>query len=437
MDTYLLLRSNKKSGPYSFEQLVNFGLKPYDLVWVEGKSAAWRYPSEVDGLKNYAPVTEEQPYDRFYKKPAEKPVNNPDQHSQPEVQIIQKEDPYVLPIENKTTTASKKVFVSMPGNHVAKKSAQPTTIKESIIPEQRPLNIEEKKVEPRPALIKEEPIVNDIRPTEEPTLNEKYSESLEDIKRRYTETYLNRKKKPGWTSTHTSIAQVFGGAVFFCFLVVVLYKNFAEEDKPQPRTTIIQPDKRSINTGTVTTTSAIPPVVAETNKKQENKQQLKKEKTNTPPDQDPYATTLKENDAVINENKVAAAEYKPEKKAVTTKSTQEPGPEQVKPKTRPININKQVFVRANKYKQRAFGGVVDLELTVHNDSKFQLDKVVVELQYLKPSEQPLKTERIVFNSVEPNGSLTLKIPDYLRGVKLNYRVMEIESSQYESYTAGL
>ena len=50
MDTYLLLRSNKQSGPYSLQQLVNFGLKPYDLVWVEGRSAAWRYPSEVEDL---------------------------------------------------------------------------------------------------------------------------------------------------------------------------------------------------------------------------------------------------------------------------------------------------------------------------------------------------------------------------------------------------
>ena len=76
MDTYLLLRSNKQSGPYSLQQLVSFGLKPYDLVWVEGKSAAWRYPSEVEGLKAYAPATEEQPYDRFYKKTEEKPQEN-------------------------------------------------------------------------------------------------------------------------------------------------------------------------------------------------------------------------------------------------------------------------------------------------------------------------------------------------------------------------
>ena len=71
MPSYLLLRNNKQSGPLSQDQLLQLGLKPYDLVWIEGKSAAWRYPSEVPELKNYAPIVEEQPYDRFYKKQTE------------------------------------------------------------------------------------------------------------------------------------------------------------------------------------------------------------------------------------------------------------------------------------------------------------------------------------------------------------------------------
>ena len=68
MNQYLLLRDNKQTGPYSAQQLSDLGLKPYDLVWQEGKSAAWRYPSELDELKSFAPVVEEQPFDRFYKK---------------------------------------------------------------------------------------------------------------------------------------------------------------------------------------------------------------------------------------------------------------------------------------------------------------------------------------------------------------------------------
>src|SRR6185503_7793122 len=129
MDTYLLLRSNKQSGPYDLQQLVSLGLKPYDLVWLEGKSAAWRYPSEVEGLKSYAPVTEEQPYDRFYKKAEENTVSTPKQQQQEtpkqqqqETYVAPKEETYVapkketyvhpkeyvLPVDNKTLTTSRK-----------------------------------------------------------------------------------------------------------------------------------------------------------------------------------------------------------------------------------------------------------------------------------------------------------------------------------------
>src|ERR1700733_14839306 len=68
MSTYLLLRDNKESGRYSTEELRSKGLKAYDLVWIEGRSAAWRYPSEVEELKSFAPAVEEQPFDRFFKK---------------------------------------------------------------------------------------------------------------------------------------------------------------------------------------------------------------------------------------------------------------------------------------------------------------------------------------------------------------------------------
>src|SRR5690349_6767425 len=50
---YLLLRNNKQQGPYSLEELLDQNLKNFDLVWVEGKSAGWRYPSEIDQLKSF------------------------------------------------------------------------------------------------------------------------------------------------------------------------------------------------------------------------------------------------------------------------------------------------------------------------------------------------------------------------------------------------
>ncbi|HEY6977974.1 MAG TPA: FxLYD domain-containing protein [Chitinophagaceae bacterium] len=70
MKQYRLLRNNKESGPYSAEELIQSGFKPYDLIWLDGKSAAWRYPGEIEEFKPYAPAVEEQPFDRFYKKPS-------------------------------------------------------------------------------------------------------------------------------------------------------------------------------------------------------------------------------------------------------------------------------------------------------------------------------------------------------------------------------
>lgn len=50
---YRLLRNNKEQGPYSLDELVQLSLRPYDLIWQEGKSACWRYPSEIEELKPY------------------------------------------------------------------------------------------------------------------------------------------------------------------------------------------------------------------------------------------------------------------------------------------------------------------------------------------------------------------------------------------------
>lgn len=47
---YLLLRNNHQSGPYSIDELKQQHLLSTDLVWIEGQSNAWRYPSEIDGV---------------------------------------------------------------------------------------------------------------------------------------------------------------------------------------------------------------------------------------------------------------------------------------------------------------------------------------------------------------------------------------------------
>ncbi|MES1218009.1 MAG: hypothetical protein ABUT20_21055, partial [Bacteroidota bacterium] len=227
MATYLLLRDNKNSGPYTLEALLQLGLKPYDLVWVEGKSAAWRYPSEVDDLKFYAPAVEEQPYDRFYKKPSELKIEaEKKQAAVKETKPAQQEVTYIVaeevnPITKNTEikTTRKQVFVSLPantGNTIVKKPEQVTAsantvsvnefnnnvaasngIKKTVQPDApsySELVSEYNNYQPKDKKIylqeDEMPVPKSAVPVET-----KYAQSLDDIKDIYVQTLAERKRK--------------------------------------------------------------------------------------------------------------------------------------------------------------------------------------------------------------------------------------------------
>lgn len=99
---YLLLRNNQQTGPYNLEELLQLQLKPFDLVWVDGRSAAWRYPGEIDALKPYVPGVPQ----------AETPFEP--------IATAAMEQKSVAGNFTAPETASKKIFVSLP------KSAQPS-----------------------------------------------------------------------------------------------------------------------------------------------------------------------------------------------------------------------------------------------------------------------------------------------------------------------
>jgi P pilus assembly chaperone PapD len=100
-------------------------------------------------------------------------------------------------------------------------------------------------------------------------------------------------------------------------------------------------------------------------------------------------------------------------------------------------LTKLVSVSSNDYQKVAFGGIRNLQLTVNNDSKYILDNVTVEVQYLKPSEEPLRTESVQFRSVAPGGTMTVRMPDTNRGIKVTYKITNILSTQSAKETAGL
>ena len=55
MKTYLLLRNNKQTGHYTATCLLQMDLQELDLIWAEGESITWKYPSEMIEFRSSAP----------------------------------------------------------------------------------------------------------------------------------------------------------------------------------------------------------------------------------------------------------------------------------------------------------------------------------------------------------------------------------------------
>ncbi|QEC65918.1 DUF4339 domain-containing protein [Panacibacter ginsenosidivorans] len=238
MKQYRLLRDNKETGPYAAEELIQMGLKKYDLVWVEGRSAAWRYPCEIEAFKPYVPPVEEQPFDRFYKKPsassAQQPTPTVTTTETPVLAatVVKKEKPRFRvkadshKIETIVTTVVNPAF--QPGPIIQPQSfsytqhnAEPEPVKQSQpvsyntytepVKQSQPvqtnnnpawenmwLDWEQEKKAVSNASVSYQTVNDRIKHIgEEELLETKFSQSLDDIAGQYADSLLARKKSAG------------------------------------------------------------------------------------------------------------------------------------------------------------------------------------------------------------------------------------------------
>ncbi len=452
MANYLLLRDNKESGPYTMDELLDFGLKPYDLVWVQGKSAAWRYPSEVEELKPYAPVVEEQPYDRFYKKDTEeKKQEVPQANKQNSYSPVPEEDVPVMNEYSRYIPAEKKeeikfkpkksVFVTLPGQQqvTAKKNSQPV-----------------------------QPIVQATTASPAITISEslveaeiKYFQPLDEIKERYVKTLLERKDKKakkGLIINWLKKAAVFGGLIVLGVLAGFVIKSKpGKEDKVVQQ--LLQASPLVNNAGDASSPASIQqdenPAVKAPVEKVVNDDQLEplqkiKESVRINEEQEPTTVRIRKETMLIvpkEKEEGSARQFSQQpvetdpltgerNRKVRNNNTVNSTEEKAVMKPGKNGLYDLVSVASNDYKRVAFGGIRNLYLTVTNNSKYELDNVIVELQYLKPSEEPLRTENIKFRSVAPNASATIRVPDTNRGIKVSYKIITIDSKQNSDAVAG-
>lgn len=459
MNKYLLLRDNKQTGPYSVEELINMGLKPYDLVWLDGKSAAWRYPSEIAELQAFAPAVEEQPYDRFYKKKpatAQQQVNANTQQASAQTEAVVVTTPVATTPVTPNITA-KKIYVTLPagardrGNTTAttdtNKAASPVPATQDGTEASAAKLLNEQFARLREEKMKQaenmaaNPVVN-IKTVVETPASPGFSEIVEKHYPQQEETLApvirqNGKDNRILMRSIAAACLVLGGIVIGLVIsnsrqqknnaeLDLLVKQIQEREKRKETATQNLPSAAPVNTPAQSdTVPAEEPVYT-------TPEDDKKESIGTP---------VHNNNTANNQQAVLppdAPQQQPVKfipAVVTNKPGNKPVNREEVEQARK-NIHQLVAVDANKYKTGVLGGISDLQLTISNNSLYPLDQVEVEVRYLGPEKRVVKTQLLLFNDVAPGEQKTIEAPRTNRGVTVDYVITRINSKALGLAHAG-
>jgi hypothetical protein len=456
MTMYLLLRNNKQSGPYSLDELKTMGLKAYDLVWLEGRSAAWRYPSELPELSAFAPAVEEQPFDRFYKKPSPaEAVSTTAMATAAAPASAFSPRPVAETSDEPSRTSGKRIiYVTMPAGRT------PVPLRENS-----PIG---SKGDTAASAIVSAPAFSPAAATAATAsgsamaapaaaprtapvtaIPDYTAEPMEAIPSR-TGYLPRRQPRRGKLIVRSLTIGVSVLALLAAGIIIGLSLNKDSLHLPQKVVAKLPPadNGRSIvhNTAQHLPASAIIPPAAGN-------------KTDSPvvivdkPVEIPVHTVRQ---IARNGNRPSGIRQKEQSSPPLTgtrlvpigrdsAATGQPVTHReavhrtdVTGQTDPDNANKeavrtalaaQVAVGANSYSVGAFGGINDLQLTVTNRSVYPLDLVIVEVQYIQANKKIFKTENLYFHGIGAGSALMHEAPRSSRGVKVQYRITAISSKE--------
>jgi hypothetical protein len=447
MDMYLLLRNNKQSGPHSLEDLKSMGLKAYDLVWLEGKSAAWRYPCEIEELSAFAPPVDEQPFDRFYKKPATsasvKPVTEPvaAPPPAPSTNIVPAEEAPALsaPIyagEPSAVPGKRIIYVTMPSGR------NPSPVRENPREPLREIPKEPARTaEPDPA---HEAYASGPAYSAAHAIHrvEDYSAQLPSLKDQLEAVSPRRKKRTYNVRIVRPLA--IGGTVLALLaagIFIGLSLSRSSATVPQPAASKVVPGNSDPSiahsvTQQLPQSSTTPALTAPAAGKPADSIATKGQHLETSVPVIPkslHTTMLKEHPAIAKKTGVPSSVLKDSSTDMNSaRATHRENVVETLPENKPVDkeairslISSQVSVGANSYNVGTFGGINDLQLTVTNRSVYPLDLVVVEVQYIQANKKVYKTENLYFRNIGAGSALMQEAPKSSRGIKVQYRITTI------------
>jgi hypothetical protein len=467
---YLLLRNNKQTGPYSLEELLQLNLKPFDLVWMEGRSAAWQYPSEIPSLKPYVPET---PQSNAPFQPI--PTSVLEEKFQQAVNIPSVSEPLATP---QKTVAPKRVFVSVP------KTYAPATEQTTTAPSQSSYETHRAYMPPveEPTAATKEEIkqtatsysgssTSSIKqiPVEE-EVHTNYSRSLNDVEEEYTNWMYKQKTKkkagvnPKDLVLATLILAVIGGGYYIMSKPSVANsvvpankiatQTTVEETNAQELKETVQPDQQT-GTGEVTenaevkeskntktknpsivsksqTRSSVPvvqnsmPVEKTISNIPDDNEVAQKQETRQPSKQDAPAEKKKKfgevlkgifskkekkeqpkNDAVVLEDPKPATNRQATRREEENPSTSNPASNEAST----ANLMEQIDLTSNAPDNWMLG-VKNLKITLRNRSNTTIQTAAVTVNYYNENNDLLEKKLVYFNNVAPKGRATVAAPDH-------------------------
>jgi hypothetical protein len=473
---YLLLRDNKQTGPHSLEELLELGLKPYDLIWVEGRSCGWSYPSEINALKPYAAAVPAAP------APAQSTESMP---STPPTYTTSDTATSSSP---KAIAPPKSIFVRLPG----KEQQEAAPVKEAPTASDWDRRVEE--------LRQRAQAYTPVPPeAEEPaTLNTNYSRSLDEVEEQYTDWMYRQKTKKKVRLSGKQISTlaigvilVGGGYLAASSLVggrqqeqaqvqlsakplsvqqpgeektvaseteavsgPVVYEDEPQAKEPQHRATVPhkEPKKRSLvlpAKNTVAKGTPPPRQQAESTRKVAHLPPVDNPATTEekkPAADEPVTAAPKAKkksladkiDGFIEKIASKGLSGREQKEEPTTQS--DPGTGERRstrrdgegtPSVDPTELARQVEVVANQ-SDNWMMGVKDLKLTVRNYSTVPIRSANIEVSYYSENDNLLEKKTVYVSAIPPKGKKTIAAPDQRMADHVSFRVVSVSADE-EAY----
>lgn len=424
-----MLRNNQQTGPHSLEELLQLDLKPFDLIWVEGKSYGWSYPTEIETLK---PFVTAAPPQRTNTSAAGKPASD------------------------------KKIFVSLPVANLQHSVPPPSPV---------PDPIEQKAEELRRRIQSYAP----QNPVQQEEIKTNYARGLSEVEEDYTSwVYRKRTKRKNHVKNKYRVAAgiIAVGLAGAWLMAKTVYKESAVRPTPVvvegSRTAITAPssEKQGSSSATVIQNEA----VRDRPLKQSSgtSSTAKKTKKNQPPLKVKAVETVKASteEPVQKELRVQPAENTPpvaagkdgtvmaeapkEKKKSLKQilgglfkknkkeeaATEEPQPadnsnnerkatrrEESSAQTLTVDLAGEVDIKINKSSDDWMMGVQGLKLTLYNRSTATLKTAAVEVLYYSEQDDLLDKKTVYFSNIASKKSQTVAAPDHRMADHVNYRII--------------